>query len=122
MHTTSAALHFTKLVARESLHAHFAVSSMPWPSFPPRYKWTQNQSHVYLYTRLPPGLHAGHVRVELAPDSLRVIYGAPRDEEPYLYGKLYGMVKAEASTWFIGEYVKQPIRYDVRHYCNPAEP
>lgn len=61
---------------------------------------------MYLYTRLPPGLHGGHVRVDMAPDSLRVVYGAPRDEEPYLYGTLYGAVKAEACTWFIGKCVK----------------
>ncbi|GLC36971.1 hypothetical protein PLESTB_000172800 [Pleodorina starrii] len=70
-----------------------------------RYKWTQNQSHVYVFVRVPEGTTAARLRVQLTSGSLALALGL--DEQPLLDGKLYGNIKAEHSTWFVDDGVLQ---------------
>ncbi|GIL50959.1 hypothetical protein Vafri_7032 [Volvox africanus] len=66
-----------------------------------RYKWIQNQSHVYIFVRIPDRVEAGQLCVQLRPGWLSVSVG--QDDQPILYGSLYGSIKAEHSTWFVDD-------------------
>lgn len=64
-----------------------------------KYKWRQNQSYVEVFVKLPRGVTREDVEVVLGTTRIAV---RVRDET-VIDGQLAATVKAELSTWFIGE-------------------
>ncbi|CAG9464087.1 unnamed protein product [Pedinophyceae sp. YPF-701] len=63
----------------------------------PRFKWTQNQSYVEVFCKLPKTAAAQHVAVTLTASSIDVKVAG----DPLFSGNLYRPVKAEDSFWIV---------------------
>ena len=64
-----------------------------------KYKWRQNQSYVEVFVKLPRGVTREDVEVALETTRIAIRVRG----ETVMDGELAATIKAELSTWFIGE-------------------
>jgi len=63
------------------------------------YKWTQNARDVTLYLPLPDSIKGKDLFVDIHPTTIKVVNKIKN--ETMFEGELFGLIKAENSTWLI---------------------